>query len=108
MIETSVTYVSSQISVNVFRIDAIAISSGIATAGSVPKMKSRMISAPSAPISASTSTLGGRRLSAAARLGVERVDAGQVAPRRPPAQRPASASFVDQARRARSVNCPAG
>ena len=59
MIETSVMYVSSQISENVFRIDAIAISSGIAIAGSVPNVKSRITSAPTPPISASTSTLGG-------------------------------------------------
>ena len=79
MIETSVMYVSSQISEKVFRIDAIATNSGIAIAGSVPNVKSRITSAPRPPISASTSTLGGsvpvRRL---ARLGVERVDAGHV------------------------------
>ena len=52
------TYVSAQTSVNVLRIDAIATSSGIAIAGSVPKTKSRMTSAPSPPISASSRTLG--------------------------------------------------
>ena len=36
-----------------FRIDATAVSSGIATAGSVPNTKSRMISAPRPPISVS-------------------------------------------------------
>ena len=43
---------------NVFRIDAIAVSSGIATAGRVPKTKSRMTSAPKPPISVSPSTDG--------------------------------------------------
>ena len=36
----------------------MATSNGIAIAGSVPKTKSRMISAPSPPISASSKTLG--------------------------------------------------
>jgi hypothetical protein len=58
LIETEVTYVSAQIRVNVFRIATAAIASGIATAGSVPKTKSRMTSAPAAPISASVRTLG--------------------------------------------------
>ena len=57
MIETSVRYVSSQTSVNVLRIDASATTSGISTAGSVPKTKRRMISAPRPPISASNSRL---------------------------------------------------
>ncbi len=58
MIETSVTYVSSQTRLKVLRIDAIATISGIATAGSVPKTNSRMISAPNPPISASPRMLG--------------------------------------------------
>ena len=41
-----------------FRIDAIAITSGISTAGSVPNTKKRMISAPTPPMIASRSTLG--------------------------------------------------
>ena len=41
-----------------FRIEAIAVSSGIATAGSVPKTNSRMISAPSPPMIVSPSTEG--------------------------------------------------
>ena len=45
-------------SVNVLRIEAIATAIGIATAGSVPKTKSRITSAPAPPISASVSTLG--------------------------------------------------
>ena len=57
-IDTSVTYVSNQTSVNVLRIDATAVTSGIATAGTVPKTKSRITSAPRPPISASSSTLG--------------------------------------------------
>ena len=56
MIETSVTYVRIQTSVNVLRIAASATTSGISTAGSVPKTKRRMISAPSPPISASSRT----------------------------------------------------
>ena len=40
------------------RIDATAITIGIRTAGSVPKTKNRITSAPSPPISASVSTLG--------------------------------------------------
>ena len=40
MIETSVTYVSSQTSVNVLRIEVSAMASGIATAGSVPNTNS--------------------------------------------------------------------
>ena len=51
-------YVSSQTSVNVLRMLTVATMSGIATAGSVPKTKSRMISAPTPPISTSVSTLG--------------------------------------------------
>ena len=47
-----------QISVNVFRIEAAATISGNAIAGSVPKVNSRMTSAPSAPISVSTRMLG--------------------------------------------------
>ena len=65
--------------------------SGIATAGSVPKTKSRMISAPTAPISVSVSTPG--PLVAALRVE-DRVAAGQVAraPRRESlAQAPARA-----------------
>ncbi len=58
MIETDVTYVRAHTSVNVFRIDASATISGIAIAGSVPKTKSRMTSAPAPPISASSRTLG--------------------------------------------------
>ncbi len=58
MSETFVMYVSAQISVNVLRIDAIAMRSGMTTAGSVPKTKRRMIVAPSPPMSASVSTLG--------------------------------------------------
>ena len=76
MIETSVMYVSSRMSVKVFRIEAPATMSGKATAGSVPKVKSRMTSAPSAPISVSTRMLG-PLVVAAARLVVERVDPGQ-------------------------------
>ena len=58
MIETSVMYVSAQISVKVFRIDATAMRSGINIAGIVPKTNSRMTSAPTPPIKASVSTLG--------------------------------------------------
>ena len=58
MIETFVTYVSAQTRVNVFRMDETATASGIKTAGSVPKTKSRMIRAPRPPIIASSSTLG--------------------------------------------------
>ncbi len=58
MIETSVRYVSSQTSVNVFRIAATATTSGISTAGSVPKTKKRITSAPAPPISASVRMLG--------------------------------------------------
>ena len=47
-----------QTSEKVFRIDDTAITSGSRTAGSVPKTKKRMISAPRPPISASTRTLG--------------------------------------------------
>ena len=43
----------------VLRIDAIAISSGIAIAGSVPNVNSRITRAPRPPIIASTNTLGG-------------------------------------------------
>ena len=43
----------------VFRIDAIATTSGIAIAGTVPNVNSRITSAPRPPISASTKTLGG-------------------------------------------------
>ena len=42
----------------VVRIAPRAIASGIATAGSVPKTKSRITSAPAPPISASVRTLG--------------------------------------------------
>ncbi len=58
MIDTLVRYVSSQTSVNVFRIDAIAIASGIAIAGIVPNTKRRIRSAAPPPINASVSTLG--------------------------------------------------
>ena len=58
MIETFVMYVRIQTSVNVFRIDAIATTSGISTAGSVPNTKRRITSAPSAPTIASSSTPG--------------------------------------------------
>ena len=58
MIETFVMYVRIQTSVNVFRIDAIATTSGISTAGSVPKTNRRITSAPSAPSIASSSTPG--------------------------------------------------
>ena len=58
MIETSVTYVSTYTQANVVRIEVAAIASGIATAGSVPKTKSRMMSAPMAPTSTSASTPG--------------------------------------------------
>ncbi len=51
-------YVSAQIRVNVFRIEATAISSGISTAGNVPKTNSRMTVAPRPPIRASVRTLG--------------------------------------------------
>ena len=50
MIETLVMYVSTQISVKVFRIDATATRSGIDTAGSVPNTNSRMTRAPTPPI----------------------------------------------------------
>ncbi len=59
MIETSVMYVSSQISEKVLRIDAIATTSGIAIAGSVPNVNNRITSAPRAPIRNSTRMLGG-------------------------------------------------
>ena len=58
MSETDVMYVSAQISVNVLRIETIAMRIGMSTAGSVPKTKRRMIVAPRPPISASVSTLG--------------------------------------------------
>src|SRR2546429_7715530 len=58
MIETFVTYVRAQTSVNVLRIDEIATASGIAIAGIVPKTKSRMTSAPAPPMNASVTTLG--------------------------------------------------
>ncbi len=58
MIETFVRYVSTQTSVKVLRIAETAIASGIPTAGSVPKTKSRMTRAPAPPISASVKTLG--------------------------------------------------
>jgi len=45
-------------SVNVFRIDAIATMIGISTAGSVPNTNRRITSAPAPPISASVITLG--------------------------------------------------
>ncbi len=41
-----------------FRIAATATTSGISTAGSVPKTKKRITSEPKPPISASVSTLG--------------------------------------------------
>ena len=59
MIDTSVMYVSSQIREKVLRIDAIAIASGIATAGRVPNVNNRITSAPRAPIRNSTRMLGG-------------------------------------------------
>src|SRR3954454_1307883 len=58
MIETPVTYVSAHTSVNVLRIAAIATTTGISTAGSVPNTNNRITSAPSAPITASTRRLG--------------------------------------------------
>src|SRR6185437_15896861 len=51
-------YVSAHTSENVLRIAAIATTTGISTAGSVPKTNSRMTTAPSAPIAASTRRLG--------------------------------------------------
>ena len=57
MIDTFV-HVRIQTSVNVFRIEAIMTTIGMSTAGSVPKTKNRITSAPSPPISASVSTLG--------------------------------------------------
>jgi hypothetical protein len=44
--------------VNVFRIEATATRIGTSIAGSVPKTKSRITSAPAPPINASVSTLG--------------------------------------------------
>ena len=76
MIETSVMYVRIQTSVNVFRIEATAITIGIATPGCVPKTNRRMTSAPRPPISASVSTLG--PVAATRRVGLERIAAGQV------------------------------
>ena len=58
MIETSVRYVRIHTSVNVLRIDATAIAIGIATAGSVPKTKKRITSAPRPAINASARMLG--------------------------------------------------
>jgi hypothetical protein len=58
MIETSVMYVSTQTSVNVFRIAAAATAMGIKTAGSVPNTNSKMTIAPSAPTTASRRTPG--------------------------------------------------
>ncbi len=49
MIETSVMYVSPSTQRNVVRIDETATSSGISTAGSVPKTKSRIRRAPTPP-----------------------------------------------------------
>src|ERR671935_39853 len=57
MIDTLVMYVSAQTSVKVFRIAATATTIGISTAGSVPKTKSRITSAPRPPITASSKTL---------------------------------------------------
>ena len=77
MIDTSVRYVRPQISVNVFRIAATATTSGISTAGSVPKTKNRITSEPSPPISASVEDA--RAVAAAARRRlVDRVATGQV------------------------------
>jgi len=56
--ETSVRNVSTYTQRNVVRIDAIAIAIGARIAGSVPKTKRRMTSAPAPPITASTRTLG--------------------------------------------------
>ncbi len=47
---------SAHTSVNVFRIAAIAIAIGISTAGSVPNTNSRITSAPTTPITTSSST----------------------------------------------------
>jgi hypothetical protein len=58
MIDTLVRYVRPQTSVKVLRIDAIAMTIGISTAGSVPNTKRRITSAPRPPIRASSSTLG--------------------------------------------------
>ena len=58
MIETSVMYVRIQTSVNVFRIDATAITIGIAIAGMLPKTNRRITRAPSPPMNASVTTLG--------------------------------------------------
>src|SRR2546426_7574338 len=58
MIETSVMYVSTSTHANVVRIEDAAIARGIATAGSVPKTKRRMISAPIPPSNVSRKTLG--------------------------------------------------
>src|SRR5262245_23144828 len=58
MIDTSVTYVSAQINVNVFKIDATAIKIGTTTAGNVPNTNNKMITAPTPPINASVNTLG--------------------------------------------------
>src|SRR5437763_7554338 len=57
MIDTLVTYVRSQTSVNVLRIAATATTIGISTAGSVSNTNSKITSAPRPPISPSTSTL---------------------------------------------------
>jgi hypothetical protein len=58
MIDTFVMYVSTHTRLNVLRIDAIAITIGMSTAGSVPKTKKRITSEPRPPISASVRTLG--------------------------------------------------
>ena len=85
MIETSVTYVSAQMQRERVqdRGDA-AIASGITTAGSVPKTKSRMMSAPMAPISVSARTPG--PLVAALRLE-DRVATGEMGARLPAGRR---------------------
>src|SRR6266498_2328840 len=81
MMDTFVTYVRAQIRVNVFRIDAAAIRTGVSIAGIVPKTKSRMTSEPAPPISASVRTLGPpdvveARVGAEARLP-RRVEGGE-------------------------------
>ena len=73
----------------VFRIDDTAIASGSVIAGSVPKTKNRMISAPRPPISASTRTpVPASPLSFASMIGSSPVTCTVV-----PAGRPVDAAF---------------
>ena len=106
MSETSVMYVSAQMSVNVFRIDAIAITIGISTAGSVPKTKSRMIERSDA---ADQRLREDARAAVAALRVVERVAPGEVRRRRPAGAAARSAARISSiVRRELKPGCPGG